>query len=191
MDDLSTLANSRGRGLRIFRALIGDDATGANDTVNVRIPAYEPSRNFGPCHWAPRILNDGSPLWPMRNDECIVALDENDQAEIINWWADDPTTLTTWLEFGPFTADPGGDIAANGTVSVTMAHLIERLWDSTDDLDLTCVVTGNLLDGGHHAEYCSWKSTINQTQVVITLSNHRVGGTAYPKLQFTIKLKVY
>jgi hypothetical protein len=93
MDDLNTLANQRGRGLRVFRALIADDATDSNDLVNVRIPAYDPSRQFGPCHWAPRILNDGTPLWPNRNDQCLVALDENDQAEILNWWAEDPTSV--------------------------------------------------------------------------------------------------
>jgi hypothetical protein len=93
MDDLSTLANSPGRGLRIFRGLIADDAADANDVVNVRIPTYDPGRTFGPCPWAPRVLNDGTPLWPMRNDGCLVALDENDQAEILNWWAEDPTLI--------------------------------------------------------------------------------------------------
>jgi len=94
MDDLTTLANQRGRGLRIFQGLIAEDATGPNDVVPVRIPRYDPTRQFGPCHWAPRMLNSGTPLWPMRNDECLVALDENDQAEIINWWAEDPTLIT-------------------------------------------------------------------------------------------------
>lgn len=93
MDDLTTLANANGRGLRIFKGLIAEDATGPNDMVPVRIPTYDPSRQFGPCHFAPRLLNDGSPLFPNRNDECTVCLDENDNAEILNWWAEDPTDL--------------------------------------------------------------------------------------------------
>lgn len=94
MDNLSSIATTPGRGSRLYRGLIAEDAIGPNDTVPVRIELYDPTRQFGPCHWSPRTLADGSPMYPMRNDECLVALDENDQAEIVNWWADDPTSAT-------------------------------------------------------------------------------------------------
>lgn len=187
MDDLTTLANQRGRGLRIFQGLIAEDATGPNDVVPVRIPSYEPSRQFGPCNWAPRVLNDGSPLWPNRNDGCLVALDENDQAEIINWWADDPTSLppARWVEYGPYTAD-GGELAANAEGFVPMFHNIPGLEAAPD---ARVLITGWVYDG-HDSSHCSWRADIDNSAVYIVFANNRVGGTAHPFLRFTIKVKV-
>jgi hypothetical protein len=89
--DLSSLANPSAPGPRIFRGFIAEDATDPNAQVEVRIPAYNASRTFGPCSFMPRPLRSGGLMYPIRNDPCLVALDENEQADLINWWAEDPT----------------------------------------------------------------------------------------------------
>lgn len=95
MDDLTTLANRPGRGSRIFRGLIAEDAETVNDELKARLPAYDPSRQFGPFHFHPRPRADGvGVLLPSRNDPCLVALDENDQADLLSWWVEDPTEET-------------------------------------------------------------------------------------------------
>jgi hypothetical protein len=189
MENLSSIANTRGRGSRLYRGLIAEDATGPNDTVPVRIPSYEPARQFGPCHWFPRTLADGTLLFPIRNDGCLVALDENDQAEIVNWWSDDPTEPPTvrFQEFGPYLADPGGDIASGAEAFIPMFHGIPGL---PADPRALCVIQGHVLDGGHDASHCSWRADIDQTAVYIAIANNRASGTAYPKVRFTIKVKV-
>jgi hypothetical protein len=91
MQDLRSLVTTPAAPPRVYRGLIGDDATGPNDQVTVRVPAYDASRSFGPCYVTPRPLRSGALLYPVRNDPCVVALDENEQAEILVWWANDPT----------------------------------------------------------------------------------------------------
>lgn len=92
MEQLESLVTPPPPGARIFRGLIGEDAASPNSSISVRVPAYHASRSFGPCYFAPRPLQDGSLLLPQRNDPCLVALDENEEAELLSWWAADPTS---------------------------------------------------------------------------------------------------
>ena len=109
-DNLRTLATTNHDTTRIYRGLIATDAVTPNDLVEVRIPEYHAGRTFGPCYFTPRPLLSGGLLFPIRNDPCVVALDEHENAELISWWQSDPTsasppsspTLVTALPGTPF-----------------------------------------------------------------------------------------
>lgn len=97
MDEiLRTLVTPPAEGSRIFRGLIATDASGPNDRVEVRVPGYHAGRSFGPCYVTPRPFRDGSLAYPQRGDLCMIALDENEQAEIVMWWVEDPTLPQTF-----------------------------------------------------------------------------------------------
>jgi hypothetical protein len=158
MQDLRSLATPSAVPPQVYRGLIGDDATGPNDQVTVRVPAYDASRSFGPCYVTPRPLRSGALLYPVRNDPCVVALDENEQAEILVWWANDPTadanaasrltsletsrtadearltTLETWYDSGWLADDngTGGIRTYTHSLGLTVPPKQFRLWFSPD-----------------------------------------------------------
>lgn len=77
---------------QILKGFIAEDAATPDSEINVLLPAYDLSRQFGPSTFQPRPLLDGSVMLPARNDPCLVALDEHDNAHILTWWASDPTS---------------------------------------------------------------------------------------------------
>lgn len=91
MERLDSLATYNSVEDRVTRGYIADDASHPDDEVGVLIPSYDVSKVFGPVHFAPRPLQDGSILLPARMDPCLVVLDDNDEADLINWWVADPT----------------------------------------------------------------------------------------------------
>jgi hypothetical protein len=136
-NDLSSLANQPPEGSQIFRGKIADDATSPNDLIHVRIPDYHPGQQFGPCRFSPRPLMDGGTLLPLRDDPCLVALDENDEAELINWWAEDPTddlyvnagSILTFTHTTPASAVPNNSIfrdSADGIIKIKDATGVLR-----------------------------------------------------------------
>jgi hypothetical protein len=64
---LQSIANSEFVGEpQIIKGYIADDATSPNDEVEAMLPT--------------------------RNDPCVVALDEDDNAVLLSWWSEDPTS---------------------------------------------------------------------------------------------------
>lgn len=92
MDRLGTLANDDNPDLEpIVNGVIAEDAVHPDDQISVTIPSYDNGKTFGPSHFAPRPLQDGTILLPSRGDECLVGIDDDGEAHILTWWAADPT----------------------------------------------------------------------------------------------------
>lgn len=91
MDRLETLASSETDADLILKGFIAEDAVHPDDQVGLLIPSYDLGKVFGPSHFEPRPLRDGTILFPVRNDPCLVALDEEGEAHLLTWWAADPT----------------------------------------------------------------------------------------------------
>lgn len=92
MERLESLATHDPPEHSILKGYIAEDATTPNDEVSVLIPSYDMSKRFGPVTFMPRPLSDGSGvLLPTRYDPCLVGIDEEGEARLITWWAEDPT----------------------------------------------------------------------------------------------------
>jgi len=72
--------------LQIARGKIAN--TPANDTADlwVTVPTYSHSERWGPCPFAPRVNAAGNQVLPARDDDCLVALDENGLSYVVLWW---------------------------------------------------------------------------------------------------------
>jgi hypothetical protein len=88
---MDAITNQRETASVVVKGYIAEDAATPNDEIHVLIPSYDMSRQFGPSTFTPRPLMDNSVMLPARNDPCLVALDEDDNAHIVRWWASDPT----------------------------------------------------------------------------------------------------
>jgi len=94
---------------RIWRGTISVGATTFNEPVYVRITAFPGIFKWGPCKWMQRYyieptdVSDGVdsggfstpdhiiptfmyPLYPKRDDECLVVFDNNRVIWVIAWW---------------------------------------------------------------------------------------------------------
>lgn len=91
MERLETLASAPEVEDVITTGYIANDAEHPDDLVGLLIPSYDLGRVFGPSHFEPRTLQDGTMLLPQRNDPCLVGFDEEGEAHLLIWWAADPT----------------------------------------------------------------------------------------------------
>jgi hypothetical protein len=106
MDALGALAADETRPA-VWVGEIAEDAITANDEVTVKITDYDANQQFGPVKFVPQPLSGGGVLLPSRGDWCLVALDQDDNAQLVAWRADDPTGGPITVEEGPLSlVDP-------------------------------------------------------------------------------------
>jgi hypothetical protein len=93
MDDLSAIAYSAAdSGPAVWVGKFAEDAATANAEIEVLITDIDPGVRFGPVKFAPQPRSDGNGvLLPTRGDWCLVAFDQDDNAQLISWRTDDPT----------------------------------------------------------------------------------------------------
>jgi hypothetical protein len=91
MDRLDSLSVAEGAPA-VWVGVIAEDAATVNDEIFVVIPDYDINQQFGPVKFTPQALRDGSGvLLPTRGDWCLVSFDQDDNAQLMAWRADDPT----------------------------------------------------------------------------------------------------
>lgn len=73
-------------GFAIVRGRIAN--TPASDTADlwVTVTAFHHTERWGPCPFAPRVNTAGNQALPSEGDDCLVALDEHENAHVILWW---------------------------------------------------------------------------------------------------------
>jgi hypothetical protein len=80
---------------QVWTGYIAEDASHPNDLIHVVIPDYDPDQTHGPCTFSPRPSWNGGaggpPLLPNYKDPCIVAFDQDGNAQLVDWWTEDGT----------------------------------------------------------------------------------------------------
>lgn len=86
----------------LWAGLIAETAATLDEQVPVRLLNWDPGLQIGPCRWMPRLttvsvnvaegiedphmINIAQALLPTRDDECLVAFDDNQVPWIVCWW---------------------------------------------------------------------------------------------------------
>lgn len=73
-------------GLQVARGKIANTPASDTDDLYVTVPHYSQSERWGPCPFAPRVDAAGAQVLPSRDDDCLVALDENELSYVVLWW---------------------------------------------------------------------------------------------------------
>lgn len=67
---------------RIWAGKIATNATDFEDRVSVVIPGTDATLRWEDCRWQARNTVD----LPQRGDDCLVAIDDNNEVWVIVWW---------------------------------------------------------------------------------------------------------
>ena len=85
------IQSSREEAPKLYEGIFATTPDGVSEPVLVTIPSIDSTSAFGPCPWAPRILEDGKADMPTKGDTCLVALasisdDGGENAWVLQWW---------------------------------------------------------------------------------------------------------
>lgn len=67
---------------RIWVGKVATAATDFADRIDVTIPGTDPGLRWEDCRWQARNTVD----LPQRGDDCLVAIDDNNEAWVVVWW---------------------------------------------------------------------------------------------------------
>ena len=106
---------------RVWAGIIATDANNVSDRISVIIPGLDGGEmRWENCRWPTR----SDALYPTRGDECLLALDDNNEFWIVEWWPDnsipgsgDIGEQSFLRAFGP---DTSSTIPANAWTAIVL-----------------------------------------------------------------------
>jgi len=82
-EDLDTRPFAAG----FFQGKIAKGAASIEQYVEVVVPGFDSTLKFQRCRWMPRVSEGfGDPVYPTRDDICLVAQDDRRDWWVIAWW---------------------------------------------------------------------------------------------------------
>jgi hypothetical protein len=75
-----------GAGARLVEGIIVSQPADTTEGVLVRVETFDRTLRYGPCPWAARVVDDSTYAIPSDGDRCLLAVTEENDAWVIQWW---------------------------------------------------------------------------------------------------------
>lgn len=70
----------------LYEAVLATTPSDTTEQAMVIVPSFSSKHLYGPCPWAPRIVDSDTYATPSKGDRALVAISNEKEVWIVSWW---------------------------------------------------------------------------------------------------------